>query len=181
MNQPFNWETLWDLLDKSGTIIGLITFIFSVLIWIKVRQQQKKLKKLVFELSPVKDYTAFYEEFKKTKTTYPAALCISLLVGTDSIKKPVKDFLDANNLKVNILEEIKMNGIHDKEDIEKYINMLREMRKGPLSESTEVRLFIAGPVQAGTLAGAVFDNWIPILLYHKGPIGYEYWGPLLKN
>lgn len=181
LNISFNWTVIWDMLNKTAIIIGLITFIFSFLIWIKVRQQQKKIKKLIYALTPVRDYKTFYEEFEQIKTAYPAALCISLLIGTDSIKKTVNDFLESNSLNVNRIEEIKMDGINNKEDIEGYINRLREMRKGPLSEASEIRLFIAGPVQAGTLAGAVFDNWIPVLLYHKGNAGYEYWGPLLKN
>jgi hypothetical protein len=73
-----------------------------------------------------------------------------------------------------------MDGINT-ENISDYIQKLREVRRGDLSNATEVRLFIAGPVQAGTIAGAVFDNWVPVLLYGRNGLKYEYWGPLIKH
>jgi hypothetical protein len=176
-----NWDYYLKNLNTTSNIIGLLTFFVSILIWLRVKHEQKKLKKLIYSLVPIQGYSTFYEEFTKIKTDNSAALCISLLIGTDSIKKTVKDFLEANSLQVKIIEEVKMDGINSPEDIEKYINSLREMRKGPLADATELRLFIAGPVQAGTIAGAIFDNWKPVLLYHKGKITYEYWGPLVKN
>ena len=95
----------------------------------------------------------------------------------------VKDYLTSNDIKIkdsNIVE-LAMDGIDGMEEIEKYISHLREIRRGVLSEASEVRLFIAGPVQAGTMAGAILDNWVPVLLYHKGRNNYEYWGRLLKS
>jgi SMODS-associated and fused to various effectors sensor domain len=173
--------TSWDILNNSANIFSVITFIVSVFIWIKVWQQENKLKKLIKGMGPIIDYSSFYNEFQEVKTNHPAALCISLLDNTNSIKKTVSDFLQVNNLAIDHIIEIKMDGIHNQSDIETYINELRKIRRGALAEASEVCLFIAGPVQAGTIAGAVLDNWVPVLLYHKGRAGYKYWGPLLKH
>jgi hypothetical protein len=48
---------------------------------------------------------------------------------------------------------------------------------------TELHLFIQGPVQAGTIVGSLYRQWIPVKLYHRPapqqPQIYEYWMPLL--
>lgn len=171
----------WDLLDKLSSLIGLGTFIFSILIWIKVKQEQKRNREIAETMKGIQDYDKMYDTFEKVQTSNPAVLCISLLHDVGSIKKVVNNYLVSNDIEVKIIDEVIMDGIHGKEDIKNFIHLLRKKRRSTLAEATELRLFIAGPIHAGTLAGAIFDNWIPTLLYHKGPAGYEYWGPLLKR
>ena len=82
------------------------------------------------------------------------------------------------------IEELNMPGLYSAQDLETFVNLLREKKRFiDASRHTEVHLFIAGPVQAGTIIGALYDNWIPVKLYHKPtpppPSVYEYWMPLL--
>ncbi len=175
-----NVELFWNILDKASMLIGIATFVFSIIIWFIVKKQQKRINRLAYTTPPITDYKAMFDSFQAVQTDNPYALCISLLPNTDSIKDQVKGFLIANKIKVKDILEIKMDGINT-ENISEYIQKLREVRRGDLSNATEVRLFIAGPVQAGTIAGAVFDNWIPVLLYGRNGLKYEYWGPLIKH
>ncbi len=170
----------WDIADKVGILIGIFTFAFSLFTAIIVRKQQTRLRRLVQGTPPIKDYQIMFDSFKTIQTESAYALCISLLPNTDSIKDPVTSFLKANKMNVKNTLEIRMDGISP-DNISDYIQKLREVRRGPLADATEVRLFIAGPVQAGTIAGAVFDNWIPVLLYGRNGPKYEYWGPLIKH
>jgi hypothetical protein len=83
------------------------------------------------------------------------------------------------------IEELIMDGINTRTDLIDYVNKLRELKRTLSAEgTTELLLFIQGPVMSGVLAGAVFDNWIPVKLYHKPtppkPQIYEYWMPILK-
>ena len=176
-------ERLWEMANKISIIVSLGTFVFSIIIWFLLKKQQKKMKILGYTTPPIKDYKTDFEKYTTLQTDNPFALCISLLSTTHSIKSVVKKYLKLNNLKIrdkNIIE-LAMDGIDGTEAIENYLTQLRELRRGELSDATEIRLFIAGPVQAGTMAGAILDNWVPVLMYHKGRIHYEYWGPLLKS
>ncbi len=66
------------------------------------------------------------------------------------------------------IEELNMNGINSRDDLEEFLNRLREKKRFFDAQGiTELHLFIAAPVQAGVLVGGVFDNWIPVKLYHR--------------
>jgi hypothetical protein len=176
----FIGPNFWEIVNKFGIIIGLFTFVFSSITFLIVKKQQKRIKRLVYGTPPIKDYQPMFESFKTIQTESAYAVCISLLPNTDSIKEQVNSFLMGNKMKVKDTIEIKMDGISP-DNIPDYIQKLRELRRGALSDAPEVRLCIAGPVQAGTLAGAIFDNWIPVLLYGRAGTKYEYWGPLIKQ
>ena len=156
------------------------TGVISVLIWLLVKRQEKKLKELKNNLQYTNEYKILAEEFKESKTEHPMALCISTLRDVDSLKPVVKSYLTQNDIHVKGIEEIKMDGINNEKDVETFIGELQKCKRSALSEATEIRLFIAGPVQIGTLTGGILSNWRPVLLYHKGRVTYEYWGPLYK-
>lgn len=170
----------WAIADKVSILLSLATFAFSIIIWFIVKKQQKRITRLAYSTSPLSDYQTMFESFKAVQTDNAYALCISLLPNTDSIKNLVKSYLQGNKLRVKDIIEIKMDGIAS-DNMMEYIKKLREVRRGALADATELRLFIAGPVQAGTIAGSVFDNWIPVLLYGRNGLKYEYWGPLIKH
>jgi hypothetical protein len=83
-------------------------------------------------------------------------------------------------------DEITMQGIKDTDDIELFLQRLKEKRfKFEIEGRTEIHLFIQGPVMAGVLVGTMFSNWKPVKLYHRPtnpgvPSIYEYWCPLTK-
>ena len=179
MNNP-----LWQILDQFGIITGLLTFVVSLIIWYKIRNQTKNLRQLQAS-TPDLDYEEDYEYNKVIRSENPKALCICLIDTTESIKNDVIRFLSATDRKIkdaNIVE-LNMNGLKSSpESIKDYIQRLREVRRGSLSDATEIHLFMAAPMQASLLAGAVFDNWKPVIIYNKNRQGsYDYWGPLIKN
>ena len=117
------------------------------------------------------------------KSSAPVAFAVSLLPTNESIKGSVEIFLTAQGWKMPV-EELNLNGLNSPNDREAFLNALREKRRYFDAHGfTEIHLFIAGPVQAGTIIGSLFRNWIPVKLYHKPnpapPYIYEYWMPLL--
>lgn len=170
----------WEILDKASMLVGIATFAFSIVIWFIVKKQQKRITRLAYSTPPISDYQTMFDNFKEVQTDNAYALCISLLPNTDSIKDQVRSYLQGNKLKIKDVIEIKMDGISS-DNMMEYIQKLREVRRGALADATELRLFIAGPIQSGTIAGAIFDNWIPVLLYGREGNKYTYWGPLIKH
>jgi hypothetical protein len=81
-----------------------------------------------------------------------------------------------------LTEELNMPGLNIPQDPETFVNLLSKKKRFiDLSAFTEVHVSIAGPVEAGTIIDALYDNWIPVKLYHKPspppPAVYEYWMP----
>lgn len=121
-----------------------------------------------------------FESYKTIQTERAYTHCIRLLSNTESIKEQVTSLIKVNEMRVKDGFKIIMYGISP-DNIPEYIQKLKEMRRGALAEASEIRLFIAGPVQAGTIAGAILDYWIPVMLYTYDKSKYIYWGPLLKH
>lgn len=124
------------------------------------------------------------ERSKGVTSRNPIAFAVSLLPNGQSIKPDVKAFLEYSGWEMNV-EELIMSGINNKEDIKTLIMHLNEKRRQFTSSGvTEIHLFIAGPVQAGTIIGSLYSNWKSIKLYHKPnpspPETYAYWMPLYK-
>ena len=48
---------------------------------------------------------------------------------------------------------------------------------------TEVHLFLSCPLVFATAVGAIFDNWVPVKVYHlnRDSGTYEFWTPLYKG
>ncbi|MEC4685195.1 MAG: SAVED domain-containing protein [Nitrospirota bacterium] len=131
----------------------------------------------------IENFKELVDYHKDIKTINPYALAVSLLPTTDSIKGDVERFLRSKGGEWEKMpvEELNMNGLSP-ETIEDFINTLRVKRRQlEAQDATEIHLFIAGPIQAGTLIGAMFDNWRPVKLYHKNQKGnYEFWCHLIK-
>lgn len=176
-----NWKEIWEILDKIGILIGILTFVVSTLIYLWVRKQKREMKKLAAQLPP-SDYHEAFERHETITSDNPMALCICLIDNTHSIKNAAESFLESTGRKMSEIEELNLNGITpDADSMSNYINKLRKLRKGKLANATEIHLFLAGPMQAAAIAGAVLDNWHPVILYNKKGTTYEYWGPLLKR
>jgi hypothetical protein len=131
----------------------------------------------------VENFQELIKLHEGVKSSAPVALAISLLRDIHSIKNSVQTFLDAKGWKMPIVELTK-DGINTPQDLEDFVNLLHEKKRYfEQTAYTEIHLFIAGPVQAGAIVGALYDNWIPVKLYHKPtpppPSVYEYWMPLL--
>ena len=175
---------IWDFLGRTDIVFGLLATIFSGFAALKLRQQSKRLKELAKATPHMENFKEQVNYHAGVKTTNPKAFALSLIPRGESIKEAVKTFLNSQGWKMDV-EELNMNGINNKADLEFFINELRKKRRLFDAQCvTELHLFVAGPVMAAALTGAMFDNWIPVKLYQKPqpppPNVYEYWGPLLK-
>jgi len=178
------WNTIWEYLNKIDVIFGLLAAIFSGFAFSRLQQQKKRLVELAKKTPTMKNFIEAVDFFKGSQTSKPVALALSLTPAVDSIKNSVESYLKSQNMEMDV-QEIKMDGINSTEDLENFFELLREKKRVLTAElTTELHLFIMGPVMAGTIAGAMFDNWISVKLYHKPmpqiPEVYEYWMPLMK-
>jgi hypothetical protein len=173
----------WNWLSRTDNFLGILTTVFSGYAAYRLKQQVKRSRELARQSPRIENFQQLLKAHQGVKSSAPVAFCVSLLPNIHSIKNSVQTFLDAQRWKMPI-EELNMDGINKAEDIENLVNQLNEKKRYfEDAHFTEIHLFIAGPVQAGTIIGALYDNWIPVKLYHKPtpppPAVYEYWMPLL--
>ncbi len=177
-------DKILGFVGNSSNIIGIFGAVFSFLVWIKLRMQNKRLIELSRTLPVFEDFNERVNYWSEIRTLNPYAFAVSLLETSASIKGDVERFLKSKGHKWERMPivELDMHGIGiDK--IEEYLTQLRTKRKELEAKgATEVHLFLAGPVQAATLIGAMFDNWRPVLLYQRNRDtgNYEFWCPLIK-
>ena len=178
------YEQLWDWLTRFDTAFSILSTIFAGFAAYRLWQQNKRLRELAKTTPKMENFTEQVKYYGGIQTSKPMAFALSLISRGESIKDPVQTFLKTQGWHMEI-EELNMNGINNSNDREYFMNALREKRRlFDAQQVTELHLFIAGPVVAGVLIGAMFDNWIPVKLYHKPqpapPSIYEYWMPLTK-
>lgn len=174
----------WNWLSRFDTVISLIGASAASYAAVKLWRQNKRLIEIARQAPPIENFPQMLKAYEGVITSNPVALAISLLRNNQSIRNDVQTFLKHQGWRMDI-EELNMDGLNNPSDLESFLNQLREKRRVLDAKGyTEVHLFIAGPVQAGVLVGAVLDNWRPVKLYHKPqnppPQVYEYWMPLTK-
>jgi hypothetical protein len=178
-------QSVFDWLGNFDTLVSVVAMIFSVLTWNNLQKRNKRYQELVKREAPVTDFDERVRINEGIKSSHPMALALALTpnVNEESMKKDIKNFFK-ENAAIPEIECIDFNGINNAEDRKKLVTELRAMRRKLGEEGcTELHLFIAGPGAAASLAGAIFDNWIPVKLYAAPPnktagILYEYWMPL---
>lgn len=176
-------EQFWTWFGRTDNVVGIATAVVSLCTLVLVWRQERRLRAQVREKAPLKNFAELRSQHEGVKSARPVAFALSLIPTSESIKGSVQVFLRSQNWDMPI-EELNLDGLNNAEDLERFINALREKRRAFDEKGyTEIHLFIAGPVQAGTILGSLFRNWIPIKLYHKPtpapPQIYEYWMPLL--
>jgi len=174
----------WSWFSRLDNIIGVLAAIFSGYAAWKLHQQSQRLRELAERSPKIENIKDLITTHAGVNSSAPVALAVSLISNSDSIRNSVQTFLDFSGWKMPI-EELNMDGINGPEDLENFVNRLRVAKRYFDAQNfTEIHLFIAGPVQAGVLIGAMFDNWKSVKLYHKPqtppPQVYEYWMPLTK-
>lgn len=176
------------MLDIIGTVAdsaGILTLFVALYTAWKVRQQQKRFREVARQSGRIDNFQQLVRSFEGIKTEKPLAFALALTPNNPSIKNDVSRFLQIQGWQMDV-EEITMDGINNRDDLEVFVKNLEERKRFFQSSSyTEMHLFINGPVQAGTIIGALYDNWIPIKLYHRNPSNpngtYEYWMPLVGS
>lgn len=175
MDSFFTW------LGNIANVLSLITLLFSILTYFKVKKETRKLTESLAQVPSLKDISEHINFSANINSPRPVALAFSLTPTGSSIKPPVQNFLNAKNRKMPV-EEIQMNGISIDNIQDFYKQVCGKKLELELKEYTEVHLFFNGPVQAATIVGCLFSNWMPVKLYHRpqGSSSYEYWMPLIK-
>lgn len=176
-------EKFWTWFSRVDNVFGVVAALISAATLVLVWRQERRLRAQVREKAQLKNFAELRSQHEGVKSARPVAFALSLIPTSESIKGSVQVFLTSQGWDMPI-EELNLDGLNSAEDLERFINALREKRRA-FDELgyTEIHLFIAGPVQAGTLIGSLLRNWIPVKLYHKPnpapPQIYEYWLPLL--
>lgn len=176
-------ESFFDWLSKFDTLISIVAVFFSIKVWFKLRKQSKIIQEAAKKTPQIENFSGQYAYYDKLNTLKPAALCISLVSTSNSIRGDVEYYLK-NEYPQRSFDyfEINKSGINQ-DQVEDLINEIRQKRQElEAGYYTEVHLFIQGPVQAATLIGAILDNWKPVKLYqmNRTTRKYEFFAPLIK-
>ncbi len=178
-------ESLSFWFGNFANLLGIVTFFLSLFTWLRVQRQNRELREISKRIPPSDLPSESRVIYAGITSERPVALAVSLLHNTPSIKMDVDRFLRAQSLTMPI-QEVHMDGINSDSDRDVLLQKLRGVRRDfDVQEFTEVHLFVAGPVQAGTIIGALFDQWKPVKLYHRsahpGGQTYEFWMPLMDH
>ncbi|NOT61923.1 MAG: hypothetical protein HOP19_17040 [Acidobacteria bacterium] len=176
-------EQFWTWFGRVDNVFGVVGAIIGAATFALVWRQERRLRAQVKEKAALGNFAELRTQHAGIQSATPVAFALSLIPTSESIKGSVRTFLTSQQWDMPI-EELNLDGLNSAEDLERFINALREKRRAFDDVGyTEIHLFIAGPVQAGTIIGSLFRNWIPVKLYHKPnpapPQVYEYWMPLL--
>jgi hypothetical protein len=176
-------EYFWTWFGRADNLISVSTAVISLCTLLLVWRQERRLRSQAREKAQIANFADLRTQHEGIKSSKPVAFALSLIPTADSIKPQVETFLRVQGWKMPI-EELNMDGLNSPEELEAFVNALRQKRRYfQACGFTEIHLFIAGPVQAGTIVGSMFRNWIPVKLYHKPspapPQVYEYWIPLI--
>lgn len=159
---------MWDHLGHAATIIQFLTAIpigWALYLYISREIRYRKILK----------------DIKERRTEKPAALAISLS-GTD-ITNQVTQYVKNNIGDYKVYQFVKIAGV-TQENINDLMDELLQIKREMTADGiTEVHLFVMAPVAFGTAIGAVFDNWIRVMVYHlnREKNEYEFWTYLNKG
>lgn len=164
---------IWDWLDKASILVGLLTFLFSVLTWFQVRRMHKR-----------------WEEEARRIAAGPQAVpgVLVINVSREPITATVRKFVATQEWGKGRLDELPWQEVNwEKEvtpatldDLLERVRMARAELQAKGCDS--LHLFIRGPVMVGALVGALLGNGIPTALYHMdSKQGYQSWGYLYRG
>lgn len=159
---------MWNWIGNIASLIQILSVIpFLLAAWLFLSRARRYKKKM--------------EELEQPISERPKALTISL-VGTD-IAGQVKQFLEGKSLKMGIESYYKPTGVTQDNIQSLLYDILKLKRKMTAEGVTEVHLFLACPLVFATAIGAIFDNWVPVKVYHlnRNSGTYEFWTSLHKG
>lgn len=170
-------------LSLFSDIVGILGAFFALMAWLGLRAMAKNARKGVEETGAVdKDNQMPGACHEGVGAEKPFAVAISLSDIIPSIEGDVRGYLTGCGCDMPITE-LHYNKEITPEDVDAYIQDLAKMRcELETKGATEIHLFINAPVQAATVAGAMFGHWKPVKLYQRNnrTCQYECWGPLIK-
>ena len=161
-------EEIWNILNKVSVIVGIFSFIpfliSASLLLTRSRRYKKQLKAM-----------------EESTGDFPVAVSIGLS-GTE-LEGQVRQFIKKNFSDMPLRTYAREAGV-TKEVIPSVIQGLKDLKNELSREGvTEVHLFYSGPVALAIALGDLFNNWVPVKIYHlnrdKG--AYEFWTVLYKG
>lgn len=159
---------MWTWLGNVANIIQMLSaipFLFSA--WVLFRRARRYRKRMM--------------ELEQALSEKPKALAIGL-TGTD-ISGQVRQFLDKKSMNMEIETYFKEGGI-TRENIQSLLHDILKIKKKMTADGvTEVHLFLSCPLVFAAAVGAIFDNWVPVKVYHLNRESgqYEFWTSLHKG
>lgn len=176
---------LWEWIGRLDNLLGILTTFFAGYAAYRLWQQNKKFYRQAREGRGSINLQQYISDNEGVHSEKPIAFALALVPNTPSIKTQVEDFLKIKQWEMPI-EELAMEGIENANDLQQFMESLQEKKRlFQLEGYTEMHLFLNGPVAAGVLIGALYDNWIPVKIYQKPRISipqiYEYWMPLIGS
>ena len=178
-------QLFWKWFENISNGIGIIGAFISLLIWYKIRRQNKLIRESARKIPQLEGFAERTEWGRGVSTVNPGALCFyTMKISATGIENEVREFFRQQGMDKQItkffnvpLDDLKPEGM------ESVIQQIRTVRNEiQAANITEVHLFVAGPVQLGTLIGSMLDHWKPVKLYSKNLAtkSYEYWCMLEK-
>jgi len=167
----FQWlidpdSRIWIYLDRISILLSYLV-VFSL------------ISGIVYLIRFLRRYRRLRANMRKVDGTSPKPMALAISFG-GSIKKPVEEYISKRyGNRIPILEYTDNREVSP-QNVQHHLNKLLEIKHDMQAEGvTELHLFIKGPVIMGALAGAMFDNWCNVKLYHNNRKGdYEEWAML---
>jgi len=159
-------DNLWQLLDKTSIIFGIIVSIPVIWSWIILLGYGKRQKN-------------FIKSLENIKGDKPVAISIDLMPGES--ENQVLAYFKKNNMEMNILK-ITRDRL-DKDSIDDFVNELYKIKAEAMAKGTDkIHLFYRGPIIGALITGEVFSNTaVNIYHYNKATGTYESWGPIHRS
>lgn len=175
----------WNWIGRIDNVLGIGTFIAAAYAAYRLWQQNRKFHRQARESKQSVNLQQYITNNEGVQSEKPVAFALALTPNNPSIKPQVERFLKIKQWEMPI-KELAMAGIEDANDLQQLVDDLQEKKRlFQLEGYTELHLFLNGPVAAGVIIGALFDNWIPVKIYQKPRVDipqiYEYWMPLIGS
>lgn len=159
-------DSLWQLLDKTSIIFGIIVSIPVIWSWIILLGYGKRQKN-------------FIKSLENIKGDKPVAISIDLMPGES--ENQVLVYLKKNNMEMDILRITKDR--LDKDSIDDFVKELYKVKAEAMAKGADkIHLFYRGPITGALITGEVFSNTsVNIYHYDKATGTYESWGALHRS
>ena len=128
-------------LNNLANVIEIGTFIVAVLIWFKVRAQNKHIIEAAKITSPKLNLKESIEYHSNIHSFNPIAFAVSLTENVKSITPQVSNFLKIKGWDKKIsIRELTFDGLNQ-DNLEEFVNKLKENKRAFMAESvTEIHL-----------------------------------------
>jgi|GEM_PF-1520819 len=167
----FQWlidpdSRIWLYLDRISILLSYLV-VFSI------------ISGIVYFIRFLRRYRRLRACMRKVDGTSPKPMALAISFG-GSIKKPVEEYISKKYTNMIPVMEYAVESEVSPQNVQDHLNKLMRIKHDMQAEGvTELHLFIKGPVIFGVLAGAMFDNWCNVKLYHNNRQGeYEEWAML---